>query len=111
MDEGDVEGLPLVVAPDVTLQTVLAAEGLLTAVAGAVEWPLPYRASRDKEGQNAEGDREVSASSYSSIMKRQQRLKKIKKGATSLKKNIPKKSDYEQLQQPNKVSATFNSLF
>lgn len=35
--EGDGEGRSLIVAADVTLQTVLAAEGLLAAVARAVE--------------------------------------------------------------------------
>lgn len=35
--EGHAEGLSLVVAPDVTLQAVLAAERLLAAVAGTVE--------------------------------------------------------------------------
>ncbi|TNN89134.1 hypothetical protein EYF80_000422 [Liparis tanakae] len=49
MGESDCEGLSFVVAPDVTLQTVLAAESLLTAVAGTVEWLLPYGMSRDKE--------------------------------------------------------------
>lgn len=49
MGEGDAEGLSFVVAPDVTLQTVLAAESLLTAITGTVEWLLPYRASRDRK--------------------------------------------------------------
>ena len=40
--EGDTEGLALSpMAPDVTLQTVLAAECFLTAVAGTVERLLP----------------------------------------------------------------------
>lgn len=47
MGEGDTEGLSFVVAPDVTLQTVLAAKSLLTAVTGTVEWLLPYR---EREG-------------------------------------------------------------
>lgn len=51
MGEGDGEGLSFVVAPDVTLQTVLAAKSLLTAVTGTVEWLLPYRMSRDREGR------------------------------------------------------------
>lgn len=39
--DGDAEGLSFVVAPDVTLQTVLAAERLLAAVTGTVERLLP----------------------------------------------------------------------
>lgn len=49
MGEGDAEGLSFVVATDMTLQTVLAAESLLTAITGTVEWLLPYRASRDRK--------------------------------------------------------------
>lgn len=41
--QGDGERLSFVMAPDVTLQTVLAAERLLTAVAGAVEGLLSWR--------------------------------------------------------------------
>ena len=41
--ECDGEGLALSVAPDVALQTVLAAERLLTAVTGAVERLLPFK--------------------------------------------------------------------
>ena len=43
MGEGNAEGLSFAVAPDVTLQTVLAAESLLTAITGTVERLLPYR--------------------------------------------------------------------
>lgn len=49
MGEGDAEGLSFVVAPDVTLQTVLAAKGLLTAITGAVKWLLPYNTIRERE--------------------------------------------------------------
>lgn len=48
MGERDAEGLSFVVTPDVTLQAVLAAKSLLTAVTRTVEWLLPYRTSRDK---------------------------------------------------------------
>lgn len=41
MGEGDGEGLSFVVASDVTLQTVLAAESLLTAITRTVKWLLP----------------------------------------------------------------------
>lgn len=51
MGEGNGEGLSFVVAADVTLQTVLAAKSLLTAVTGAVEWLLPYRTSKDRKRQ------------------------------------------------------------
>lgn len=54
MGEGDAEGLSFVMAPDVTLQTVLAAKSLLAAVTGTVEWLLPYRTSRDREGRQLE---------------------------------------------------------
>ena len=46
--ESDAEGLSFVVAPDVTLQAVLAAKSLLTAVTGTVEWLLPYRDSGEE---------------------------------------------------------------
>lgn len=48
MGERDAEGLSFVVAPDVTLQAVLAAKSLLTAITRTIEWLLPYRMSRDK---------------------------------------------------------------
>lgn len=41
MGERDAEGLSFVVAPDVTLQAVLAAKSLLTTVARTVEWLFP----------------------------------------------------------------------
>jgi len=66
MGESDCEGPSFVVAPDVTLQTVLAAKCLLTAVAGTVEWLLPYGMSRDKE---------VRTGSYGFIIKPPPRLK------------------------------------
>lgn len=47
--ERDGEGLALAVAPDVALQAVLAAERLLTAVAGAVERLLPFRDHSDRD--------------------------------------------------------------
>lgn len=43
MSECDAEGLSFVMASDVTLQTVLTTKSLLTAIAGTVEWLLPYR--------------------------------------------------------------------
>lgn len=49
MGEGNAEGLSFIMAPDVTLQTVLAAKSLLTAITGTVERLLPYRTSRDRE--------------------------------------------------------------
>lgn len=47
--EGHGEGLSFVVAPDVTLQAVLAAERLLAAVAGTVERLLACGTSRERE--------------------------------------------------------------
>ena len=49
--ECDGEGLALAVAPDVALQTVLAAERLLTAVTGTVKRLLPFRDNRRIEYQ------------------------------------------------------------
>lgn len=49
MTEGHAEGLSFVVAPDVTLQAVLAAERLLAAVAGTVERLLACGTSRKRE--------------------------------------------------------------
>lgn len=51
--EGDAKGLSFVMAPDVTLQTVLAAKSLLTAVTGTVEWLLTYR-DRDRRCKKIE---------------------------------------------------------
>lgn len=51
MSEGDAEGLSFIVAPNVTLQTVLAAKSLLTAVTRTVEWLLPFRTSRDRKSE------------------------------------------------------------
>lgn len=55
MGEGDGEGLSFVVAPDVTLQTVLAAKRLLTAITGTVERLLPYRMRTDSGGSISTG--------------------------------------------------------
>ena len=43
MGHGNTEGLYFIMALDVTLQTVLAAKSLLTAITGTVEWLLTYR--------------------------------------------------------------------
>lgn len=51
MVEGDAEGLSFVVASDVTLQTVLAAKSLLTAITRTVEWLFPFRMSRNKRDE------------------------------------------------------------
>lgn len=49
MGEGNTEGLSFIMAADMTLQTVLAAKSLLTAIAGTVEWLLPYSTRRDRD--------------------------------------------------------------
>lgn len=49
MAEGNAEGLSFIVASDVTLQAVLAAESLLAAIAGTVEWLLACGTSKDQE--------------------------------------------------------------
>lgn len=49
MAEGNAEGLSFIVASDVTLQTVLAAESLLAAIAGTVEWLLACGTTEDQE--------------------------------------------------------------
>lgn len=46
MGEGDTKGLSFVMASNVTLQTILAAKSLLTAVTGTVEWLLTYTEER-----------------------------------------------------------------
>lgn len=55
MAEGHAEGLSFVVAPDVTLQAVLAAECLLAAVAGTVERLLACSTSTERESHDYPG--------------------------------------------------------
>lgn len=51
MAEGHAEGLSFVVAADVTLQAVLAAERLLAAVAGTIKRLLACRTNTERRDQ------------------------------------------------------------